>query len=97
MKVDIRQTEATLVASLTLGLFMGLRSSLVSWLRLGLQRKKPAQEFLFFSSSSSSFFFFLLFRAVPVAYGRSQARGPFGAVAAGLCHNHSHTRSEPSL
>ena len=58
MRVDIRQTEATLVASLTLGLFMGLRSSLVSWLRLGLQRKKPAQEFLFFSSSSSSSFFF---------------------------------------
>ena len=37
----------------------------------------------------SSFFFFLLFRATPVTYGSSQARGQIGATAAGLHHNHS--------
>ena len=51
--------------------------------------------FLFF------FFFFLFFfassRAAPTAYGGSQARGQIGAVAAGLHHSHSHTRSEPCL
>ena len=38
-------------------------------------------------------FFFLLFafRAVPAAYGSSQARGQIGAAAAGLHHSHSHT------
>ena len=44
-----------------------------------------------------SFFFFLLFRATPAAYGGSQARAQIGAVAAGLHHSHSNTRSEPSL
>lgn len=40
-----------------------------------------------------TFFFFLLFRATPVAYGSSQARGRIGAAAAGLCHSHSNARS----
>ena len=40
---------------------------------------------------------FLLFRAVPAAYGGSQARGHIRAVAAGLCHNHSNAKSVPSL
>ena len=46
------------------------------------------------------FFFFLsfcLFRAAPVAYRGSQARGPIGATAAGLHHSHSHAGSEPCL
>ena len=42
-------------------------------------------------------FFFLLFRTAPMTYGGSQARGPFGAVAAGLCHSHSNVGSEPCL
>ena len=42
-------------------------------------------------------FCFLLFRAAPVAYGGFQARGPIGATAAGLCHSHSNTGSEPHL
>ena len=41
--------------------------------------------------------FFCLFRAAPLAFGSSQARGRIGAVAAGQCHIHSHTRSEPCL
>ena len=36
---------------------------------------------------------FCLFRAAPVAYGGSQARGPVGAAAAGLHHSHSNAGS----
>ena len=43
------------------------------------------------------YFYFLLFRAVPVAYGGSQARGQIGATAAGLCHSHSNAGLEPHL
>ena len=43
------------------------------------------------------FFVFCLFRAKPVAYGVSQARGRIGAEAAGLRHSHSNLRSEPHL
>ena len=41
------------------------------------------------------FCFYLLFRAAPVAYGDSQARGLIRAAAASLCH--SNARSELSL
>ena len=46
------------------------------------------------------FFFFCLFvfsRAVPVAHRGSQARGPTGAVAAGLCQGHSKVGSKQHL
>ena len=43
------------------------------------------------------FFFFLLFRAAPMAYGGSQARGRIGATAAGLHHSHGNTWSELHL
>ena len=39
-------------------------------------------------------FVFCLFKATPVAYGGSQARGPMGAVAAGLQHSHTNAGSE---
>ena len=42
-------------------------------------------------------FYFLLFRANPVTYGSSQARGWIGATAASLYHSHSNTGSEPYL
>ena len=32
-----------------------------------------------------------------MAYGGSQARGPIGTVAAGLCQSHSNDKSEPRL
>ena len=41
------------------------------------------------------FIFFVISWATPGAYGGSQARGPIGAVAAGL--RHSKARSEPRL
>ena len=41
------------------------------------------------------FFFLLLFRATFMAYGGSQARGPIGAIAAGLHHSHNNMGSEP--
>ena len=40
---------------------------------------------------------FLVFWATPAASGRSQARGPIGAIAAALHHSHSNTGSEPHL
>ena len=42
-------------------------------------------------------FFFRLFRAIPMAYGGSQARGQIRAVAADLHHSHSNARFEPHL
>ena len=36
----------------------------------------------------------MLFRATPMAYGNSQARGRIGAGAASLCHSHSNAGSE---
>ena len=41
------------------------------------------------------FCFFCLFRATPVVYGESKARGPIRATAAGLHQSHSNARSEP--
>ena len=43
------------------------------------------------------FFFFLVFRALPKAYGSSQARGRIGAVPASLHHSLSNARSKPCL
>ena len=43
------------------------------------------------------FNFFCLFRAIPAAYGDSQARRLIGATAASLCHSHSNARSKPHL
>ena len=43
------------------------------------------------------YYLILLFRAAPAAYGGSQARGPIGAVTAGLCHSHSNARVELRL
>ena len=53
--------------------------------------------FLFFPSSLPPSLFSLLFRATGAVYGGSQARDPVGAIAAGLCHSHSHGGSEPHL
>ena len=53
----------------------------------------PPGEFLFLFY----FILFLLFRAIPTAYGSSQARGRIRATAAGPCHNHNNARSKLSL
>ena len=42
-------------------------------------------------------FVFWSFRAMPAAYGGSQARGQIRAIPAGLHHSHSNVRSEPTL
>ena len=44
-----------------------------------------------------SSFFLLLFRALPVAWASSPARGWIRATAASLCHIHSNAGSEPCL
>ena len=46
---------------------------------------------------SCPFDLFFLFRATPTAYGSSQARDQSRAAAAGQCHIHSNTGSEPHL
>ena len=53
----------------------------------------------YISIKKSEFFFglFAFSRATPAAYGGSQARGPIGAVAAGLHQSHSNVGSEPHL
>ena len=54
--------------------------------------------FLFLFYFLPFFLVFLFFsRALPAAYGGSQARGLMGAVAASLHHSHSNARSEPRL
>ena len=53
--------------------------------------------FFFFVFVFVFFVFFCYHRATPMTYGGSQARGLICAVAAGLCHSHSNTRSEPCL
>ena len=40
-------------------------------------------------------FVFGLFRAAPMAYESSQARGQFSPIAADLCYSHSNTISDP--
>ena len=53
---------------------------------------------LFFFVAVVLFLFCLLsFRAVPTAYGGSQARGSIGAGATRLHHSHSNAESEPHL
>ena len=61
--------------------------------------RKPLEGFKQARTNSNlHFFIFLSFsRATSAAYGRSQARGLMGAVAASLCHSHSNARSEPHL
>ena len=44
-----------------------------------------------------TFFSFFIFRAIPVAYGSSQARSWIGAAASCLCRSHSNARSRPCL
>ena len=49
------------------------------------------------NSTIGEVFFFFFFRAMPVAYGNSQARGRIRATATGLHRSHSNSGSEPHL
>ena len=42
-------------------------------------------------------YYVFLFKATPVSYGSSKARGQIGAAAADLHHSHSNIGSEPHL
>ena len=53
----------------------------------------PLKNAVYICSSFHFFLYFLLFRAAPVAYGSSQARGQIGVAAAGLCSSHSNAGS----
>ena len=62
------------------------------WRRIDIFKNR-----VFPSRSRIFFFFFGLFRATPVAYGGSQARGRIGTTAAGLHHSYSNARSKLHL
>ena len=67
-------------------------------LKLFVDLFDPFEDFFFLFLLFSIFFlFFCLFRAVPTAYGDSQARGLIGAVVATLHHSHSSAGSELRL
>ena len=53
---------------------------------------------LFIENEWEIFLFVCLYRAAPMAYGGSQAKGLIGATATSQCHYHSHSnaRSEPT-
>ena len=53
--------------------------------------------FIYFLLKKIFFCLFVFSRAAPRAHGGSQAKGPIGAVAAGLCHSHSNSRPKPRL
>ena len=59
------------------------------------------QIYLIFSRISLRHYVFYIsiyiFRATPMTYGCSQARGQIGATAAGLHHDHSNAGSESQL
>ena len=55
---------------------------------------QPPTQCLYSKISWLTFFFLFLFRATPVAYGGSLARGGIGIAAAGLHNSHSNTRSK---
>ena len=61
-------------------------SLLLQIVQLSVRFLKFRDLFIFIS-------FFVFFRAIPAAYGGSQARGPIGAVASGLHRSHSNARS----
>ena len=53
-------------------------------------------EFAYDHFSLSKFhniYLFMLFRAAPMAYGSSKARGWIGAAVANLCNSHSHSNT----
>ena len=54
---------------------------------------KAYSDFIYFYF----YFYLLLFRATPVAYGNSQARGQIEATAAGLHQSKSNVASKPHL
>ena len=57
----------------------------------------PPLHCILVCESLLSFFLFCLFRAAPVAYGGSQARGRIHTTAASLHHSHSNSESELRL
>ena len=59
--------------------------------------KRAVETFVGFFVCFVLFCLFAISWAAPAAYGSSQARGPIGAVAAGLHQSHSNVGSEPSL
>ena len=78
--------------SVRLAFGLSIKSRLRCWdvIPMSLRTSRlPLRIIIIFLSS--------FFRAAPLAYGGSQARGGVGAVAAGLCHSQDNTGSKPCL
>lgn len=60
-------------------------------------RVRQRTIFLYLDFLFVCLFSVLLFRAIPTAYGSSQAKGQIGATAASLHHSHSNAKSELPL
>ena len=86
-----------------------LLNSFIIWVSFNLEISRYAMSYAYRNNLTSPFpffFFFLIFiylfillvfRASPVAYGGSQARGLIGTTAASLRHSHSKAGSKPRL
>ena len=74
-------------------LLMNIWIASTFWLLCNAAGNAHGQDFLWTYAFSFPFYFF--FRAVPVAYGNSQARGRIRGIAADL--HHSNMGSEPHL
>ena len=65
--------------------------------RPAIKHNPAAEGVLTLSLRVTCFVLSCLFRATPAVYGRFQARGQIGAIAAGLYHSHSNMESELHL
>ena len=82
--------------SLTHGAKPGIEPT-SSWILVGFVSPEPGQEPNILLFCLFVCLVFCPFRAAPIAYGVSQARGQIGAVASGLGQRHSNMGSEPRL
>ena len=63
-----------------------------------IRGRAPGEHILLMGQDGLSLLLLLLlFRATPMAYGGSQAKGLIRATAAGLQHSHSKDKSKPHL
>ena len=65
------------------------------WVVVGVSTEKFSERLATCLPKQTSYIFFFSFKAAPVAYVSSQARGRIGAVVASLRQSHSNTGYKP--
>ena len=99
-RLHIHFFSSSAVSVLILHLLPNVNASSISTLHFkGPQTSLPCCIFctIIITLSFSFVFLFLLFRAEPVAYGESQARGRIGITSVSLRHSHSKAGGELHL